>query len=434
MSHCKLFSTILLLLVIQAINGQNETEFRSDGIIIPRTSKDAVIDPIKGLMIYDTLINSFRYFDGAKWFKVIDDGSLEIGWGDLIGVPAGFMDDVDNVDDGDADPSNEIQTLNLSRGSIILSQSASSISIADISPWTIDGSFALKDIGKVGVGQSIPSARLDVRSDNGEDGLRVRINGATKLRVLASGGTTIGTNPGQAPSNGLYVGGNTGLGTTMANERLQIAGAINLSGSASSENPEAGTIRWNSTTVDFEDYDGANWKSLTGLPADPPPPNYEVGDYEDEGVVFYVSPDGKTVKFVYIGDLETSDWAIPNNIDVIGAESNVDGAQNTLDIINDSSITQSRAEVCYDLVAGGHSDWYLPAINELAQLYSVREIVNDTLVAYLGDEVFTMDTWSSTESSSDEAYIIGAITGSSASTVKFADNRQVRAVRTVTFE
>lgn len=60
----------------------------------------------------------------------------------------------------------------------------------------------------VGIGIS-PDAQLDINSDRGVDGLRVRIAGSTKLRVLASSGVTIGSNPGNAPTNGLYVNGRT---------------------------------------------------------------------------------------------------------------------------------------------------------------------------------------------------------------------------------
>ncbi|MBW2990012.1 hypothetical protein KY358_06885 [Candidatus Woesearchaeota archaeon] len=46
-------------------------------------------------------------------------------WSDITGVPAGFADDVDNVDDADADPANEMQTLGVSGNTITLTGSAS---------------------------------------------------------------------------------------------------------------------------------------------------------------------------------------------------------------------------------------------------------------------------------------------------------------------
>ena len=34
-------------------------------------------------------------------------------WGDLAGVPAGFADDIDNVDDADADPANDFKPMSI---------------------------------------------------------------------------------------------------------------------------------------------------------------------------------------------------------------------------------------------------------------------------------------------------------------------------------
>ena len=54
--------------------------------------------------------------------------------------------------------------------------------------------------------------------------------------------------------------GKVGIGTSSPAEKLEVSGAIKL-GTTSSTNP--GTIRYNTTTNDFEGYDGASWNSLT---------------------------------------------------------------------------------------------------------------------------------------------------------------------------
>ncbi len=465
---------LCLLFFNTALISQSEIELRTDGIVVPRTTPAAVTSPVRGMLIYDTDVDAFKYYDGRAW-QSIGDGSGEgtVSWSDVTGKPSGFADGTDDVKDADANASNELQDISLSMGAISLSNSSSSIPLSDISPWTIDGFGAVKDKGrvgigelspiarldinslsgedglrvrikgdealkvhansKVGIGEPNPNARVDIKSNAGEDGLRVRIDGSTKFRVRENGGVNIGGNPNTVPANGLRVYGNTSLGTTQSpTERLEVVGAINLSGSASSNNPDAGTIRWNSSTIDFEGYDGANWKSLTGLPSPPPPPpSYQVGDFEDEGVVFYVSPDEKTIKFVYLGRFIGSIWSLPIDVPVNGADSNFDGIQNTIDIISQTNITNSIAEFCANLSAGGHNDWYLPAINELQALYDQRAVVDSSISDNLGDMLGTHAYWSSTENRRfDEAYFMSFSSGIMSSISK-GSTLDFRAVRTI---
>ena len=53
-----------------------------------------------------------------------------------------------------------------------------------------------------------------------------------------------------------------------------------------------------------------------------------------------------------------------------GADSVIDGPQNTADIVADGNSTvYPAAHFCNDLVIGGFSDWYMPAQNELEVCY-----------------------------------------------------------------
>ena len=56
--------------------------------------------------------------------------------------------------------------------------------------------------------------------------------------------------------------GKIGIGTSTPDEKLDVDGAIKISTNIDTS-PEAGTIRWNATTNDFEGYTGSAWKSLT---------------------------------------------------------------------------------------------------------------------------------------------------------------------------
>ena len=53
-----------------------------------------------------------------------------------------------------------------------------------------------------------------------------------------------------------------------------------------------------------------------------------------------------------------------------GADSDINGPQNTADMVADGNSTvYPAAHYCNDLVAGGFSDWYMPAKNELEICY-----------------------------------------------------------------
>ena len=58
------------------------------------------------------------------------------------------------------------------------------------------------------------------------------------------------------------------------------------------------------------------------------------------------------------------------NTSTAGADSVINGPQNTVDIVADGDSTvYPAAHFCNDLVIGGFSDWYMPAKNELEVCY-----------------------------------------------------------------
>ncbi len=82
-------------------------------------------------------------------------------------------------------------------------------------------------------------------------------NNADRLFVIGNGTSDV------ARSNAMTImkNGKVGIGTDEPEATLDVAGAISLADA--DESPQAGMIRWNSTTEDFEGYDGSNWRSLT---------------------------------------------------------------------------------------------------------------------------------------------------------------------------
>ena len=151
--------------------------------------------------------------------------------------------------------------------------------------------------------------------------------------------------------------------------------------------------------------------------------------------------------------------------DTPGANSNIDGPQNTADIVADGNSTEYPAgHFCNDLVIGGYTDWYMPAKNELevcyfnlkpstnnnstgsginanavparASNYTSGNPAQTTAAAFVtgtGAEAFAVtseDYWSSTEFSATNATFQSFITGFQSNYRKTFAAR-VRAVRRV---
>lgn len=74
-----------------------------------------------------------------------------------------------------------------------------------------------------------------------------------------------------------------------------------------------------------------------------------------------------------VGPLSTAENTLSwknANTDTPGANSTIDGPQNTADMVADGNSTvYPAAHFCNDLVIGGFSDWYMPAKNELEVCY-----------------------------------------------------------------
>ena len=76
------------------------------------------------------------------------------------------------------------------------------------------------------------------------------------------------------------------------------------------------------------------------------------------------------------------------------------GAQNTIDILSGCITSGIAARLCYDLVLGGHDDWYLPSKEELEKLYIDRFLIRGfNTSSAIGSSTY----WSSSEQNSDAA-------------------------------
>jgi hypothetical protein len=138
-----------------------------------------------------------------------------------------------------------------------------------------------------------------------------------------------------------------------------------------------------------------------------------IGEEFGGGVVFHLWKDKLGVEHGLVvdkSDLSISQaWSNVTSIEIGQiAKSSWDGLSNSNAIVNQLGHTSSAAKLCLDLVSGGQSDWYLPAIDELSLLYSHIFDVNNTLALISGAKVFSNSKndfdwtyWSSTEGIDD---------------------------------
>jgi len=159
------------------------------------------------------------------------------------------------------------------------------------------------------------------------------------------------------------------------------------------------------------------------------PTTYAIGDFAHGGVVFWVSPSGEHGKVVSIYDVQSVPWSnIISTVIGFSAQSDINGAGNTVAIMMQSGHISSAARHCADLAYGGYDDWYLPSRNELNDVYLNRFAINTTAMANGGEAIASVFFWSSTEVSSNNAWRQGFNDGGQWNGNK-DDSSRVRAVR-----
>ena len=138
------------------------------------------------------------------------------------------------------------------------------------------------------------------------------------------------------------------------------------------------------------------------------------------------------LKTVQLTDLSTGAvWGLYGT-DVPNCESSWNGAANTASIIAAGVEAGSAAQLCDAFEAGGFTDWYLPAIDELNLMYNAKYNLNQSLSQITGGAPFDLNAfsyyWSSSEINSDYAWRFVFNYGSTDNNVK-SYNNYVRAVR-----
>lgn len=156
---------------------------------------------------------------------------------------------------------------------------------------------------------------------------------------------------------------------------------------------------------------------------------YAIGDFVQGGVVFWVSASGKHCKVVSIYNVGRTSWSNTHGLIGATAQSDINGAGNTVAVIMQSGHMSSAAKHCSDLAYGGYDDWYLPSRNELNEIYINRIAINSTALAN-GGEAFVEDYyWSSTEETSTDAIQQDFTDGNQGGDDKASPTGMIRAVR-----
>ena len=142
----------------------------------------------------------------------------------------------------------------------------------------------------------------------------------------------------------------------------------------------------------------------------PTPFGYSIGDSFGGGVLYYILQpgdpgyvSGETHGLIAantdITPVPSAGWGCKGTV-IAGADgTNIGtGNANTIAIITDCNTSDTAARRCYNLTDGGYSDWYLPSLDELFQLYLSKDALLPT-VGYL-----SAGYWSSSEYNNNANY------------------------------
>ncbi len=107
-------------------------------------------------------------------------------------------------------------------GQAIRVVNASGSVLCDATPWYAGAGNVFVETGnRVGIGAPDPNATLQIDAPAGEDSLRARVAGSTKLMVHDNGSVSVGS-VAAGTTDGLHVLGSTGLGTGTPSAKLTV--------------------------------------------------------------------------------------------------------------------------------------------------------------------------------------------------------------------
>ena len=160
-----------------------------------------------------------------------------------------------------------------------------------------------------------------------------------------------------------------------------------------------------------------------------------IGDFVGGGIVFWIDPTDNTKGLACALEYQSQSiqwYNGSNTVTNATATAIGSGATNTTAIIDSQGPieTDYAAGLARAFNGGGFNDWFLPSKGELSAMFQNKETLN-TAISNNGGQIFQNVTyWSSTETDSDFAKVVGFGNGSSPNYHKYS-NAHVRAVRAV---
>lgn len=130
-----------------------------------------------------------------------------------------------------------------------------------------------------------------------------------------------------------------------------------------------------------------------------------VGEFHEGGVVFYVDETGMHGLVCSVNDLSMAAWGCIGT-EIINTENTIigSGAQNTLNIITQCTVTGIAAKLCANLNLNGFKDWFLPSKDALNEMYINKDAIDATATGNGGTEFENEAYWSSSQSSALPTY------------------------------
>jgi hypothetical protein len=120
----------------------------------------------------------------------------------------------------------------------------------------------------------------------------------------------------------------------------------------------------------------------------------QIGQSYQGGIIFYLDGNGGGLIASTSDQSTAAEWGCYGTL-ITGADGTAIGTgyQNTIDIVNAncSPYTSGNliaADICANLTLGGYSDWFLPSISELNEMYLNKDSIGGFANSYY---------WSSTE-------------------------------------
>jgi hypothetical protein len=184
-----------------------------------------------------------------------------------------------------------------------------------------------------------------------------------------------------------------------------------------------------------EDHDGASKEYVDAaiLAASGFQFSRTIGEFYGGGIIFYLWTDGVNEHGLVAATEDQSEAQVWSDANAdLGPDDPANGPANTAAALAQPGHSTSAALQCVSYAGGGHSDWYLPAVWELSQLYMEISTINALLESDGNPATLPLEPgiyWSSTDfDDNSDAWYLDFSNGYTDAMGMISENR-VRAIR-----